>query len=62
MQKKINYFKIYEISDLKDMLYKTVHKNASKIAFKLKDQYGNIQNKTFMDMLKDVEALRNKIN
>lgn len=61
MEKKINYFKTYEITDLKDMLTKTTSKNAKKIAFKLKDKMGKIINKTYLDFKKDVEALSTKL-
>ena len=61
MKKAINYFKTYEIHDLKDMLYKTTMKNSTKTAFKLKDIDGKIYKKTFIDFQKDVEALGTKL-
>lgn len=57
MEKKINYFKTYEITDLKDLLEKTTSKNAKKIAFKLKNPAGKIINKTYLDFKEDVKAL-----
>lgn len=61
MKKEINYFKTYEITDLKDMLNKTTKNNAKKVAFKLKDKAGKILNKTYIEFKKDVEALSTKL-
>lgn len=61
MQKDINYFKTYEISDLKDMLIKTTLKNKNKIAFRIKDLSGDIINKTYLDFKNDVVALASKL-
>ena len=61
MEKKIDYFKTYEIIDLKDMLEKTVAKNAGKIAFRLKDETGKIIKKTYLDFREDVKALATKL-
>lgn len=61
MEKKINYFKTYEIEDLKDMLEKTVQRNAKKVAFKLKNEKGKIVNKTYGEFKKDVENLSTKL-
>lgn len=61
MRREIKYFKTYEITDLKDMLYKTTKKNSNKIAFKLKDKNGKKVRKTFLDFRKDVEALGTKL-
>lgn len=58
--KKINYFKTYEISDLKDMLYKMTEKNKNKLAFRVRVD-DKIINKTFEDYKKDVEALGTKL-
>ena len=41
LEKKINYFKTYEIEDLKDMLEKTAQRNEKKVAFKLKNEKVN---------------------
>ena len=61
MKKKINYFKTYEIEDLKDMLEKTANKNSTKTAFKLKDNSGKIINKTYIDFKNDVQNLSTKL-
>ena len=61
MKKKINYFKTYEIEDLKDMLEKTTTKNSTKIAFKVKDNNGKIINKTYIDFKNDVQNLSTKL-
>ena len=61
MKKKINYFKTYEIEDLKDMLEKTAEKNSAKTAFKIKDNNGKIINKTYTDFKKDVQSLATKL-
>lgn len=61
MKKKINYFKTYEIEDLKDMLEKTAVKNSTKTAFKIKDQNGKIINKSYIDFKNDVQSLSTKL-
>ncbi len=61
MEKKIKYFKTYEIEDLKDMLEKTAEKNGNKTAFELKDNNGKIIKKTYIDFKKDVEKLSTKL-
>lgn len=61
MKKKINYFKTYEIEDLKDMLEKTAVKNRTKTAFKVKDQNGKIINKSYIDFKNDVQSLSTKL-
>ena len=61
MEKKIKYFKTYEIEDLKDMLEKTAEKNGKKTAFELKDNNGKIIKKTYIDFKKDVEKLSTKL-
>lgn len=61
MKKKINYFKTYEIEDLKDMLEKTAVKNSTKTAFKLKEQNKKIVNKTYIDFRNDVQRLSTKL-
>lgn len=61
MKKNINYFKTYEIEDLKDMLDKTANKNSTKIAFKVKDSNGKIINKTYIDFKNDVQNLATKL-
>lgn len=61
MKKKINYFKTYEIEDLKDMLEKTAVKNSTKTVFKVKDQNGKIINKSYIDFKNDVQSLSTKL-
>lgn len=61
MQKDIDYFKTYEIEDLKDMLIKTTEKNKNKVAFKVKEPSGIIINKTYSDFKKDVVALATRL-
>ena len=61
MEKKIRYFKTYEIEDLKDMLEKTANKNGKKIAFKLKGNNGKIIKKTYIEFKNDVESLATKL-
>ena len=61
MKKKINYFKTYEIEDLKDMLEKTTNKNSKKVAFRVKDNNGKIINKTYLDFKNDVQNLATKL-
>ena len=61
MEKKIRYFKTYEIEDLKDMLEKTANKNGKKTAFKLKDNNGKIIKKTYIEFKNDVESLATKL-
>lgn len=50
-------FKVPEISDLKDMLYKSATKFKNKCAFKLKDASGKIYNVTYEKFKNDVEYL-----
>ena len=61
MKKKINYFKTYEIEDLKDMLEKTAVKNSTKTAFKVKNSNGKIINKSYIDFKNDVQSLSTKL-
>ena len=61
MKKNIDYFKTYEIEDLKDMLEKTANKNSTKTAFKVKDSNGKIINKTYIDFKDDVQNLATKL-
>jgi len=61
LRKKINYFKTYEIQDLKDMLEKTTNQNKNKTAFKLKDANGKIINKTYIEFKNDVQNLSTKL-
>ena len=58
--KKIKYFKTYEITDLKDMLYKMTEKNQKKLAFRVRVG-DKIVNKTFEDFKENVESLATKL-
>ena len=61
MRKHIDYFRTYEIEDLKDMLIKTTQKNKNKLAFKVKESSGIIINKTYNDFKTDVVALATRL-
>ena len=58
--RKIKYFKTYEISDLKDMLYKTSKINEKKTAFRVRVN-DKIEIKTFRDFKEDVEKIGTKL-
>ena len=49
--------KTYEITDLKDMLYKATEKFSKKPAFKVKDENGKIKEISYEKFRNDVEAL-----
>ncbi len=51
------YMKTYEITDLKDMLYKATEKFSKKPAFKVKDENGKIKEISYEKFRNDVEAL-----
>ena len=51
------YMKTYEITDLKDMLYKATENFSNKPAFKVKDANGKIQEISYAKYREDVEAL-----
>ena len=55
LEKKL--FCVPNITDLKDMLYKSASRFKNKIAFKLKDTTGKIYNVTYEKFKNDVEAL-----
>ena len=61
MRKTINYFKTYEIEDLKDMLIKTTDRNKKSLAFRVKEKTGIIVKKTYQDFKLDVEALATRL-
>lgn len=61
MRKAIDYFKTYEITDLKDMLLKTTEKNKNKLAFRVKEPSGIIIKKTYLDFKEDVKALATRL-
>ena len=54
---KTKYFKVHEITDFKDLLYKSAEKFKNKPAFKLKDKFGKIYNVKYIDFKNRVEAL-----
>ena len=58
--KKIKYFKTYQITDLKDMLYKMTEKNKNKLAFRVREE-NKIINKTFENFKENVESLATKL-
>ena len=51
------YMKTYEITDLKDMLFKAANRFQNKPAFKMKDEKGNIVEISYKKYLEDVKAL-----
>lgn len=51
------YMKTYEISDLRDMLYKASEKFTKRPAFKVKDKNGKIQEISYKKYREDVESL-----
>ena len=57
---KINYFKTYPVSDLRDMLFKSAKMHTNKAAFRLKDKNGKIYSITYSEFKRDVEALGTK--
>ncbi|MEG2118046.1 MAG: AMP-binding protein, partial [Clostridia bacterium] len=59
--KKIKFYKNYEVTDLKDMLFKTAARNAKLIAFRIKDSTGKIIAITYDKFKKDVVALGTKL-
>lgn len=54
---KKKYHKCEEITNFKDMLYRSGEIYKTRTAFKLKDQNGNIYNKTYEEVKKDVTYL-----
>jgi long-chain acyl-CoA synthetase len=59
LAEKLNkkYHKALEITDLKDLLYKSATRYTRRAAFKLKDKIGNIYKVTYEKFRKDVMAL-----
>lgn len=55
LEKKL--FRVPNITDIKDMLYKSANKFKNKFAFKLKDATGKIYGVTYEKFKNDVEAL-----
>lgn len=54
---KEKLYSVPNVTDFKDMLYKSAEKFKNKFAFKLKDSNGNIYGVTYEDFKNDVEAL-----
>lgn len=54
---KKKYHKCENITNFKDMLYRSEEIFKTRVAFKLKDENGNIYNKTYEDFKKDVVSL-----
>ena len=54
---KKKYHKALEITDLKDLLYKSATRYTRRAAFKLKDKIGNIYKVTYQKFKEDVMAL-----
>ena len=54
------YMKTYEITDFKDLLYKTYEKNKEKVAFKVKEN-GEIKEITYKRYKEDVESLATEL-
>ena len=54
---KKKYHKALEVTDLKDLLYKSATRYARRSAFKLKDKVGNIYKVTYQKFKEDVMAL-----
>ena len=54
---KKKYHKALEITDLKDLLYKSATRYTRRAAFKLKDKIGNIYKVTYEKFKQDVMAL-----
>lgn len=57
MRKKVKLYKTPEITDLKDMLDKSVTRYPKRTAFKLKNENGEIYNLTYKDFYNDIKAL-----
>lgn len=54
---KTKYFKIHNVTDLKDLLYKSAQKYKNNIAFKLKDKSGKIYDVKYNEFKNNVKAL-----
>lgn len=54
------YMKTYEITDFKDLLYKTYERNKEKVAFKVKEE-GKIKEITYKKFKEDVENLATEL-
>lgn len=54
---KTKYFKVHDITDFKDLLYKSAEMFKNRAAFKLKDKSGKIYGVKYIDFKNRVEAL-----
>jgi len=54
---KIKYFKVHNVTDLKNLLYTSAEKFKNRTAFKLKDKDGKIYNVKYLEFKNRVEAL-----
>lgn len=55
--KKQKYFRTYNVTDLKDLLYKSAKLYKRKTAFVLKNEEGKIYKISYKTFKEDVEAL-----
>lgn len=56
-QLKEKYWKVPEVSDLRDMIFKSADKFGNKAAFEIRDKEGKIQKISFLQLKQDVIAL-----
>ena len=54
---KTKYHKCEEVTNFKDMIYRSAEIYKTRTAFKLKDENGNIYNKTYEELKKEVKEL-----
>ena len=54
---KTKYFKIHQVTDLKDLIYKSADMYKKRTAFKLKNKEGKIYNVSYMDFKEDIVSL-----
>ena len=54
---KTKYFKVHNVTDLKDLLYQSADRYKKRTAFKLKDENGKIYTVPYTKFKNDVEAL-----
>lgn len=61
-QLKKKYHKTEEVTNFKDMLYRSADIYRSRTAFKRKNEDGKVFSTTYAEFKNDVVALRNKFN
>lgn len=54
---KTKYFKVHNVTDLKDLLYKSAERYKNRTAFRLKDKSGKIYGVKYIEFKNHVEAL-----